>query len=134
MPMRRRLDSSSMVWLAGRASTQRRHGSRSLSYAAHAASSPAGSASHRGMARVSPIAPRYTAKMSRAKAILDAERYFDGGRFFDDLARRVAIPTESQNPARASELARYLEAEIAETLEHMGFECRVVATPAGKHG
>jgi acetylornithine deacetylase/succinyl-diaminopimelate desuccinylase-like protein len=72
--------------------------------------------------------------MSRAQAILEAERYFDGGRFVEDLARRVAIPTESQNPARASELARYLEAEIAETLEHMGFECRVVANPAGKHG
>ena len=47
--------------------------------------------------------------MSRAQAIHAAERYFDDGRFFDDLARRVAIPTESQNPERAGSLARYLE-------------------------
>ena len=52
--------------------------------------------------------------MSRAQAIAAAERYFDEGRFFDDLGRRVAIPTESQNPARRAELERYLEAEIAE--------------------
>jgi acetylornithine deacetylase/succinyl-diaminopimelate desuccinylase-like protein len=72
--------------------------------------------------------------MSRAQAILAAERYFDEGRFFDDLARRVAIPTESQNPARAGALAEYLETEIAESLERMGFACRIVANPTGKHG
>jgi len=72
--------------------------------------------------------------MSRAQAILAAERYFDEGRFFDDLARRVAIPTESQNPARRAELERYLEAEIAESLERMGFACRVAPNPAGGYG
>jgi acetylornithine deacetylase/succinyl-diaminopimelate desuccinylase-like protein len=72
--------------------------------------------------------------MSRAQAIHAAERYFDDGRFFDDLARRVAIPTESQNPERAGALARYLEAELAETLEHLGFECRMVPNPTGKYG
>ena len=34
--------------------------------------------------------------MSRAAAIAAAEAYFDDGRFAADLARRVAIPTESQ--------------------------------------
>ena len=72
--------------------------------------------------------------MSRAQAIAAAERYFDEGRFFDDLARRVAIPTESQNPARAAELERYLESEIAESLERLGFECRLARNPAGVHG
>jgi acetylornithine deacetylase/succinyl-diaminopimelate desuccinylase-like protein len=72
--------------------------------------------------------------MSRAQAIAAAERYFDEGRFFDDLARRVAIPTESQNPARAAALADYLENEMAESLERMGFACRIVANPTGKHG
>jgi len=72
--------------------------------------------------------------MSRAQAILAAERYFDGGRFFEDLARRVAFPTESQNPARRPELARYLESEIAETLERMGFACRIAPNPAGEYG
>jgi acetylornithine deacetylase/succinyl-diaminopimelate desuccinylase-like protein len=72
--------------------------------------------------------------MSRAQAILAAERYFDEGRFFDELARRVAIPTESQDPARAGALAEYLETELAESLERMGFACRIVPNPAGKYG
>jgi acetylornithine deacetylase/succinyl-diaminopimelate desuccinylase-like protein len=72
--------------------------------------------------------------MSRAQAIHAAERHFDEGRFFEDLERRVAIPTESQNPERAAALAEYLEAELAEGLERMGFECRVLPNPTGKHG
>jgi acetylornithine deacetylase/succinyl-diaminopimelate desuccinylase-like protein len=72
--------------------------------------------------------------MSRAQAIAGAERYFDEGRFLADLARRVAIPTESQNPARAAELSAYLEDEIAESLERMGFSCRIMPNPTGKHG
>ena len=43
--------------------------------------------------------------MSRDRAIAHAERYFDEGGFFADLARRVAIPTESQNPERGADLA-----------------------------
>ena len=72
--------------------------------------------------------------MSRGEAIAAIERYFDEGRFVADLARRVAIPTESQNPARAPDLARYLEEEIAETLERMGFSCRVLPNPSAKYG
>ena len=72
--------------------------------------------------------------MSRADAISAAERYFDDGRFFADLERRVAIPTESQNPARAAALADYLESEIAESLERMGFSCTIVPNPNGKYG
>ena len=72
--------------------------------------------------------------MSRAQAISAAERYFDDGRFFADLARRVAIPTESQNPARAAALADYLETEMAESLEHMGFTCRIIVNPSPGHG
>lgn len=72
--------------------------------------------------------------MSRAQAILAAERYFDDGRFFEDLARRVAIPTESQNPERAAALAEYLEVELAESLERMGFACRIVPNPSGNYG
>ena len=64
--------------------------------------------------------PRDTANMSRAQAVLAAERYFDEGRFFDDLARRVAIPTESQNPERPAELERYLESEMRRALEAHG--------------
>ena len=45
--------------------------------------------------------------MSRAATIAAIERYFDSGGFMTDLSRRVAIPTESQNPERADELRSY---------------------------
>jgi acetylornithine deacetylase/succinyl-diaminopimelate desuccinylase-like protein len=72
--------------------------------------------------------------MSRAAAIQQAERYFDEGGFFTDLARRVAIKTESQNPARGAELSAYLEAEMRPWLERLGFQCSVLANPAVKGG
>jgi acetylornithine deacetylase/succinyl-diaminopimelate desuccinylase-like protein len=62
--------------------------------------------------------------MSREAAIAGAEEYFDSGTFKTDLTRRVAIPTESQNPERKADLARYLEIEMRPALEALGFECR----------
>jgi acetylornithine deacetylase/succinyl-diaminopimelate desuccinylase-like protein len=70
--------------------------------------------------------------MSRQKTIEEAERYFDEGGFFADLARRVAIPTESQNPDRAPDLARYLSAEMQPSLEKLGFRCRTLTHPIAK--
>jgi acetylornithine deacetylase/succinyl-diaminopimelate desuccinylase-like protein len=64
--------------------------------------------------------------MSREAAIARAEAYFDGGTFKTDLARRVAIPTESQNPARVAELERYVEHEMRPALEALGFTCRIL--------
>ncbi len=64
--------------------------------------------------------------MTRIAAIDHAEKYFDNGAFKADLARRVAIPTESQNPERAPELASYIESEIKPALEALGFRCRVL--------
>ena len=58
--------------------------------------------------------------MSRDAAIARAADYFDTGGFKSDLARRVAIPTESQNPDRAPELARYVDTEIKPALEALG--------------
>ena len=58
--------------------------------------------------------------MSRAAAIAAIEKYFDGGGFIADLSRRVAIPTESQNPQRAQELHTYLDSEMSESLARMG--------------
>jgi acetylornithine deacetylase/succinyl-diaminopimelate desuccinylase-like protein len=70
--------------------------------------------------------------MSRAKAIAGAEAYFDSGQFKRDLARRVAFPTESQNPERAAELKRYIEDELRPALEALGFRCRVLAHPKAR--
>jgi acetylornithine deacetylase/succinyl-diaminopimelate desuccinylase-like protein len=70
----------------------------------------------------------------RAAAIAGAERWFDDGGFFECLARRVAMPTESQNPARAAVLDAYLRDEIAPSLEALGFGCEIVANPSGAGG
>ena len=72
--------------------------------------------------------------MTRAEAILESERYFDSGGFFADLARRVAIPTESQNPARGAELLAYLQDEMRPGLERLGFRCTLLANPASGGG
>ena len=72
--------------------------------------------------------------MTRAAAILQSERYFDEGGFVADLARRVAIKTESQNPARRAELLAYLEQEMRPSLERDGFRCTLLANPLGKGG
>jgi len=72
--------------------------------------------------------------MSRDRAIAHAERYFDEGGFFADLARRVAIPTESQNPERGADLRRYLSGEMQASFERLGFSCRLFENPVSKYG
>ena len=67
--------------------------------------------------------------MSRAASIAEAHAYFDSKTFHADLARRVAIPTESQNPDRAPELSAYLQGELTPSLDALGFECRIYANP-----
>ena len=61
--------------------------------------------------------------MTRSAAIARAEAYFDTGAFRNDMARRVAMPTESQNP-RGPVLLEYLDAEMKPALESLGFTCR----------
>src|SRR5207244_9574367 len=68
-------------------------------------------------------------RMSRAAAIAAAEAYFDEGRFAADLARRVAIPTESQVEERAPVLRTYLADEIAPSLARLGFQSEIVDNP-----
>jgi acetylornithine deacetylase/succinyl-diaminopimelate desuccinylase-like protein len=67
--------------------------------------------------------------MTREQAIAAAEAYFDEGGFAADLARRVAIPTESQVEDRADMLAAYLQDEIAPSLARLGFVSEIVANP-----
>ena len=70
--------------------------------------------------------------MTRAAAIQAAENYFDRRQFHTDLARRVAIPTESQNADRAAQLHGYLGDELTTSLHALGFECHVYHSPVGK--
>src|SRR5688572_4923659 len=71
---------------------------------------------------------------TRDQAIRSIEQYFDQGRFLEDLSRRVAIPTESQNPERAGALEQYLEDEMSGSLGRLGFECEVHPNPAPNRG
>jgi acetylornithine deacetylase/succinyl-diaminopimelate desuccinylase-like protein len=70
--------------------------------------------------------------VTRTTAIQSAEHYFDSKAFHADLARRVAIPTESQNPDRLNALHTYLTGELTPVLQALGFECRVYESPVGK--
>jgi len=67
--------------------------------------------------------------MDRSLAISHAQRHFDSGAFKDTLARRIAIPTESQNAQHAPELAGYLQDEMKPAFEAMGFTCRTLTHP-----
>lgn len=67
--------------------------------------------------------------MTRAHAIDQAQKSFDSGLFRATLARRIAIPTESQNPARAAILGEYLENEMRPAFEAMGFSCQTLSHP-----
>jgi acetylornithine deacetylase/succinyl-diaminopimelate desuccinylase-like protein len=81
---------------------------------------------------MSPSAASRTA--ARQRALDDADRWFDAGGLFETLARRVAIPTESQEPSRAAVLAGYLSDECEPALREMGFETRIVPNPSGAGG
>lgn len=67
--------------------------------------------------------------MSRDAAISAAREYLSSGTFEVDLARRVAIPTESQTPDGLPHTYAYLEHEMTPALEAMGFSCRVFENP-----
>ncbi len=58
------------------------------------------------------------------------EKTLDGGSLFEDIARRVAYPTESRNPARATTIRQFLNDEITPALTSLGFSCRIVENPA----
>jgi len=70
----------------------------------------------------------------RQGAIARAEAHFDSGAFRHDLARRVAIPTESQDPERLADCERYLRDEIGPSLGRIGFTASVFANPARRGG
>jgi len=71
---------------------------------------------------------------SRREAIAEAERYFDSGEFLTDLSRRVAIPTESQNPDRRAALYAYLTDEIAPSLAALGYKSQIIDNPIPRGG
>jgi len=67
--------------------------------------------------------------VTRESAISRATRHFDEGRFIEDLARRVAIRTESQIPESRPYMDVYLKQEIAPAFERMGFKVEILPNP-----
>ncbi|MFW6852394.1 M20 family metallopeptidase [Burkholderia gladioli] len=72
-----------------------------------------------------------SARNPRQQALDLAVRAHDGGALLADLARRVALRTESQEPAQAEALHAYLSDEIAPALAALGFRSRLADNPAG---
>lgn len=63
--------------------------------------------------------------MSRNEAIANAIRYFDSGALAADLARRVALRTESRNRDRMGEIDAYLSREMGPCLASLGFSVHI---------
>ena len=70
-----------------------------------------------------------SAAATRERALAAAGAHFDSGAFVRDLARRVAMRTESQNPEAAAALAGYLADEIGPSLAALGFAYRIHPNP-----
>ncbi len=70
----------------------------------------------------------------RAGALAAAEAHFASGDFVRDLARRVAIRTESQQPDSGPALHAYLADELAPSLAALGFVSTIHANPVPPYG
>jgi len=71
--------------------------------------------------------------MTRADAVARARGYLHSGEFLRELERRVAYPTESQNPERRDCLRAYLEAELQPAFAQLDFSSRLIESPTGNH-
>jgi len=71
--------------------------------------------------------------MTRTDAIARARQYLHSGEFLAELDRRVAYPTESQNPERADALRAYLEDELTPAFSQLDFSTRLIESPTGKN-
>jgi acetylornithine deacetylase/succinyl-diaminopimelate desuccinylase-like protein len=65
----------------------------------------------------------------RNNTLAEAARYFDEGRFQADLAKLVAIPTESQAARGAAHLPVYLREGIGPILDELGFTSQLHDNP-----
>lgn len=75
-----------------------------------------------------------TVTAGRDAALAAARAHFDGGEFLRDLARRVAIRTESQDPASGPALQAYLADEIGPSLAALGFTFTIHPNPEPAYG
>ena len=72
--------------------------------------------------------------MSRARALEAAGAHFDSGAYLQDLARRVAIRSASQEADSGPALRAYVEDEMAGSLAALGFTSQVFDNPEPAFG
>ena len=72
--------------------------------------------------------------MSREAALAAAVAHLDSGAFVHDLARRVAVRTESQEPGSLPALAAYLSDELGPALAALGFSFSLHVNPDSAYG
>jgi acetylornithine deacetylase/succinyl-diaminopimelate desuccinylase-like protein len=72
--------------------------------------------------------------MNRDTAIAAARALLLDGPYLETLARRIAIPTASQDPESAPYLMAYLADEMLPDLEAQGFVCEIFDNPTGNGG
>jgi acetylornithine deacetylase/succinyl-diaminopimelate desuccinylase-like protein len=72
--------------------------------------------------------------MTRGEVIQQSTSYVDSGAFLDDLRRRVALRTESQDHNSLPVLQRYLSDEMSSALERLGAACTIVENPVPSGG
>lgn len=72
--------------------------------------------------------------MNRAECLAHAAAQFDDGRFLAILQRRVAYRTESDQGHVPKVLGEYLQVEMQQSLEPLGFVCNVHPNPTGSGG
>ena len=65
----------------------------------------------------------------RANALAHVEAYFDSGRFIDELAALIAVPSESQDPRGTPHLHAYLDKQMVPRLKALGFNCEILPNP-----
>jgi acetylornithine deacetylase/succinyl-diaminopimelate desuccinylase-like protein len=70
--------------------------------------------------------------MTRADAITRAHTMLRSGEFLEQLDRRVAYQTESQNPEQRDALRAYLTNDLQPAFAEMDFSTRLIESPAGK--
>jgi len=70
----------------------------------------------------------------RTDGLAAAAAYFDDGRFFADLQRRIAFRTESDTGTVTPALDAYLREELSPPLAALGFACEVIGNPVAGGG
>jgi acetylornithine deacetylase/succinyl-diaminopimelate desuccinylase-like protein len=70
--------------------------------------------------------------MTRTDAIARAQEMLRSGAFLEELGRRVAYQTESQNPERRDALRAYLTDELKPAFAKLDFSTRLIDSPVGQ--